>query len=68
LNPQSLVSIEQNLLIALGSIAAAAGIAAALGEDIETWIFRYGLLAALILSLALDLYYRRRYRPRKRSE
>ena len=67
LHPQPLVSDAQNAVIVLSSIAAAGGVAAALGEDVETWIFRYGLLSALILVTALELYYRRRYRPQKRE-
>jgi hypothetical protein len=59
----SLVSVAQRMTILLGSMAAGVAVAAALDRDPETGAFSFGLPAAIVLLLALEVYYRRRYRP-----
>jgi hypothetical protein len=67
LTQEPLTSVEQRVVIIFGAMACGGALAAAQGGDVETGVWRHGFGAALLLLIALETYYRRRYRSRRKN-
>lgn len=68
LTAESLTSVEQRVVILFAAMAAGAALAATMGEDWESGIFPYGFTAGFLVLIALDAYYRIRYRRKNGSK